>query len=483
MLRRLSRILLCFCLIFHSCARVDNPEKDLLMTPGNTEYYFTAEFTDNKSDSTAVVVVMSNRSWYAVLNDLDHPIDPADEGQRVSWGVLDVYGHTNLSHMTDTVELHVTVNRNKSQIPVNGVIDFYADGGKAASISLKQMGAVYHLDAVPEKLHADCMPDRIRVSVDCNTEWSAVITDATAEAELSVTSGYDPGSFEIIFDENGDVTEEKTATVKISAKDCPDKILAFTQEKAEPYIAWAEEQSPKLHAWEQTGKLVFRTNCAWTLETEESGLTNVLPDKTSGDADIKGNQEINFSFTNTLSDPQTPATATFILKTDYTDPITITVSQRPQLVINLASQTPFTPSLPEASSTTETTHAFTYDGHEYSISLLLPYFQKNKVRFYGHNGTINGYIKFPAIENATMSAVEIYLKADGTYYKMNAAVFSDDGEEQMSDAFTYATASTAVTHNFILGENGTSPIEGKAYMLKGLAKLTCCINKIVVSYE
>lgn len=469
-----------FALILGSCVQVDRPEPVQVVAPDQSECHFSAEFGDMNNDSTAVIQVVSNRSWFAVLNDLDNPIDPSDSTASVTWGTLDVNGHSNLQHITDTVSIHVTVHRNKTQVPVNGAIDFYSEGAKMTSVRIGQSPAVYHLDAIADRQEIACKMDSVRIAVNCNTTWTARILESSAEVSLSDTLGFDPGEVYVKFGENLDVSATKTATVVLSAKDCPDKIIEFSQSKAEPYMEWDESMNGKLNAWESTGTLVFRTNCAWTIEASDGTLTNIEFDKTSGPSGIMGNQEVSFSFVNTLKDPMTAATATVTLKTDYTKPIDLVVTQRPQLTINLAANN-FTPEIPEASSAVETTHSFTFSGEQYSMSIFLMRFIKNKLYFVSGNDSGSGYIKFPVIPDATLRGIEIFIKGQSTYYKITAAVFDEDGN-QMSDQYSFSTTAVSTTHLFILGENGSVPVENTQYKLMGLAKQTCCINKIVLSY-
>ena len=79
----------------------------------------TAEFLPGSDENEKIVIVSSNRSWYAHLNDVD-----------------------------------------------------------------LQEGAVYHLQAVPDKTDANCDQDVINISVDCNTVWSDQIVSATANVSL-----------------------------------------------------------------------------------------------------------------------------------------------------------------------------------------------------------------------------------------------------------------------------------------------------------
>lgn len=482
-LHNMNKFFRCFLAILfvcEGCAMVDFPEKESRLKPSESEMLFSAEFLSG-ADSVATISVISNRSWYAHLNDLDAPLDPADSTVSVNWGQLDVCGHSNIEHKTDTVKVKLTVFRNQTQIPVNGVVDFYSEGEKKTSIKISQLPAVYHLNAVADREIVACKTDSVKIAVDCNTNWTAEILESTAEVSLSKTTGYDPEDIYLKFGENIDVATVKTAKVVFSAKDCPDKIIEFTQSKAEPYIEWNEAMTGKLNAWEPTGSLVFKTNCAWSVEVEEGTLSNIVFDKTSGEAGVKGDQTLSFSFVNTLTDPKTAATAKITLKTDYTDPITITVSQRPQLVINLAKND-FTPALPGASAAEETSHSFVYSGDNYSISIFLMRFITNKLYFVSGNDSGSGYIKFPVIPGATLRGVEIFIKGQSTYYKMTAAMFGEDGT-QMSDQYSFALAAQSATHNFILGENGSIPMADTQYKLMGLAKQTCCINKIVLSYE
>ena len=475
-------LLICLCI---SCTSLSTPDTaEPLLKPDILEAFVDAEFSAEGSENV-VISVISNRSWFAHLNDLENPIDPSDETQSVSWGSIDVEGHSNLSSKVDTVKVTVSFNRNLSTSAIKGTLDIYSEGKKAASVLLTQKGAVYHLEVLPEKTLAESYTDIIPVIVNCNTNWTAELVSSTAEVTLSKTSGFDPETINVTFAENADVQQIKEAIICFKAVGCEDKTIVLTQKQATPYLKIGEDFNAKLLSGTNEGKLTFMTNCDWTAEAVDGALNNIKLGANHGTALIGQEQTINFTFNNSSQDPSIPAKGQIIIRTEHTEPLVVEIQQRPQMIIRFSTSMGFTPELSYTRNTTETVHSFKYADKDYALKLRLCYYYKANttgVYFIGNDADGPGYIEFPAIEGATLKAVHIITKSNGTYYRIKAAITSPDGT-QLSNEFSFATASKVCEHTFVLGENGTYPEVGKAYRLTGLAKLSCLLNQIILSYE
>ena len=141
-----------------------------------------AEFAEGTDDNIRVLKIRSNRSWYAHLNNVN---DPVPVTETVEWGQIDVCEHFNLTGAMDEVQVTVSFNRNYSQAPVNGVLNFYSEKQLFMSIPVRQEGAVYRLAPQADRTDATCGEDRININVDCNTAWTAeILAGGTAEATL-----------------------------------------------------------------------------------------------------------------------------------------------------------------------------------------------------------------------------------------------------------------------------------------------------------
>ena len=66
-----------------SCIGSNDEENDSLLEVSDNEIVAQAEFVSD-TDKEKTVVIRSNRSWFAHLDDLDHPVDPTDPDARVS---------------------------------------------------------------------------------------------------------------------------------------------------------------------------------------------------------------------------------------------------------------------------------------------------------------------------------------------------------------------------------------------------------------
>ena len=435
----------------------------------------TAEFLPGSDENEKIVIVSSNRSWYAHLNDVDHPVAV---DQEVEWASLDVREHLNLTKVLDQVPIAIRFNRNFSQTAIQGKLDFYSGGEVFLSVPVTQEGAVYHLQATPDKTDANCNHDVIHISVACNTEWSAQIVSATANVSLDKISGFDPGTVSVSFDENYEV-KKKYAQIKISASGCEDVFIDLTQDESVPYLKLSPSNIYQLPGDAVSGKIILQTNCAWTAEVASATLSDVVLSKTHEDAGISGDQEIEFTFTNPGGDPKTLLNAVFSIKTDYTE-LNPEYTQRCPLVLDFINGS-WSPELPTSASAEEKYYAVTAGEAQYTISLCVFYMKSTYMLIRGYLNPIYGFLTTPAIDGLTLKSIVLVKKKNSTYYKVTAKVEDLNGVKvanQISDA-----TDDAVKVKWTLGDTGVEPQPGKSYKLLCTKNQNCAASQIILYYE
>ena len=463
-----------------------------------------AEFAEGTDDNIRVLKIRSNRSWYAHLNNVNNPV-PVTE--NVEWGHIDVCEHFNLTGAMDEVQVTVSFNRNYSQTPVNGVLNFYSEKQLFMSIPVRQEGAVYRLAPQADRTEATCGEDRININVDCNTAWTAeILAGGTAEATLSTSDGFDAGSLQISFAENFDPSQTKTVTVRFRAESCQDQDITFVQSKAVPYIRLNESTRTVLKSAETEGRITFQTNCPWRAEVTGGNLILSDLSKTEGEAGVKGTQEITFKVANNGTDVETLSKASIriVPQADGVEPLVAEFSQRPVLVMDLRLN-PFSPAMVTAKSSDVEKTSFVSGEKSYDISYYLSYYDGTTwgIKFIGGSSPNFGFIGLPVVQGLTLKQIEFFIRGHNSLYGISARVEDASGNIYSSrfeprchpdvddevNKFAHA-----VDYRFMLpvGEplqsdaNAARVIQtvpGGAYMLKSTANVNCFLQQLILYYE
>lgn len=476
MRKPLALILVASAVLFQSCLGKSVAVGESSVSTDVESVNASAEFVPGTMDNERIVKVTSNRSWYAHLNDKDNPV-PASE--QVPWASLDVCEHLNLTNVPDDVEVRILFNRNYNQSAINGVLDFYSEGKIFLSVPVTQSGAVYRLSAVPDKTDANCDADVIKIAVDCNTDWTAEIVDATADVLIDKSSGFDPDSVSVSFSENYELVA-KAARIKFSAKDCDDVFVDLTQDKAVPYLKLSPANVYRLPGDAVSGKIIIQTNCAWTASVKSATLSDVVLTKTSAEGGISGDQEIGFTFTNPGVDPRTVLNAVFSIKTDETE-LNPEFTQRCPLVIDFATNCG-DPAFPTAGSAEESTHQITCGESIYSVSLRLFYYKAGYLLFKGYTNPNYGFFTLPAVNGLTLKKVVLDKKAHTSNYKITAKIINPKDESVLSDVVR-ATSKDREFVTFELGFGGVEPTPGTAYRILSTANVNGIVTKMMLYYE
>lgn len=448
----------------------------------------SAEFVSGSGDNARSILVKSNRSWYAHLNNAESPI-PVTES--VEWGTIDVQDHFNITGLEDEVLITITFNRNYSEDRINGVLDFYSEGRKFYSLPIEQEGAVYRLECTPEKLTANCNGDVINIAVDCNTAWTAKVSDdSTAGVVIDTESGFDPGSVKVSFSSNKDPLNQKTATIILCAGSIV-KTINLVQGNAVPFLVLAPGNESMIKPGLSQGKLKIQTNCEWTARVKDGAtLKDVTLLKSYGAGD-DATQEIEFSFINDCDDPKSLQEATIVVESSASlNPIEYTFTQRAPLVINFnkldSNYTTFTPELPVAYSTTETTHSFkTSRDNIYSVSSIFNYLKtfssgESELIFRQYDSSTGTYchFSFPVISDLKLTTVILTFRYEKNSYKFKAGIRDTSGKK-VSPAQSLTIQETGEQLTFVL----ESPEAGVKYMLKAENNSNSYIKQMTLFYE
>ena len=346
MTRKIFIILASACMLY-SCLGADVSENGTVLSSDLDQVTVQAEFA-SEGDNVKTVVIRSNRSWFAHLDDLDHPTDPSDPDSRVQWATLSVERHQNLTNTTDETEIVITFNENFSAKDINGVLNIWCEGKVMHSIPVTQKGRVYHVSAHTDVDKAKCDNDVVAVTVDCNTKWTARISDdSTADVELETAAGNGPGVLNVVFGENFSQTEELMAHIVFSAKGCEDVVLTIPQSRAVPYVFVLPDYDGRVLGGENQASLKIRSNADWTAEVIESQLEDFYIVNPGGTKGTSEPQEVNVSFkANDSGNPFDIRTAKVKFTADGMDePVVYEFRQRGVFTVSFEDPAAFTPEI------------------------------------------------------------------------------------------------------------------------------------------
>ena len=451
-----------------------------------------AEFVPGGAGNEIKVVIRSNRSWFAHLNDLDNPVDPSDPDASVPWATLSTDHHSNLTNTADETEITISFERNYSRTGINGVLNIYSEGDIAASVPIFQKGAVWHLSASASRDVAQCDEDKIAVNVDCNTAWTVRLDEATtALATVDVTEGFDPGTVNVVFGENFSMDQEKKAVLVFSAEDCEPVRVEIRQNRAVPYIYIMEDNDPSVLAGEKTASMFIRSNTSWTAEVAQSSLEDFSIVNASGSAGTQGPQEVKVKFTpNPAGDPSQIESATIrFTASGVQEPVDYTFTQRGVLLIDFSDIESFTPEIPveytgagiRPGKTKDDIDTFVFNNGVRECSVVLTQYMR---RITNTGGTwlyiigagIRPYIKFPGIEGLTLKKMTTVWRSfsDATQICAFAGnVLSDDHPEKTAVELTeyvnnisWSGSSQPKVIDFDLSQTGQTLEPGRGCVLR-----------------
>ena len=349
MIKNIFITLTSVCMLY-ACIGTDVSESKADISTDVAEITVQAEFLAD-GDNVKTVVIRSNRSWFAHLDDLDHPIDPTDPDARVSWATLSVERHQNLTNTVDETEVVITFNENFSSEAINGVLNIWCEGKIMKAIQITQTGRVYHVSAHVDVESAKCDADVVSVSVESNTKWTARVSEtSTADVSLETSSGSGSGTLNVIFGENFSQTENKIAEIVFSAKGCEDYVLTIAQSRAVPYVYVLPEYDGRVLSGEGRATLKIRSNADWSAEVVESELENFVIVNPNGQQGTSESQDVSVTFDpNDSGNPFTVKTAKIRFTAEGMDePVVYEFRQRGSLVVSFEDMSAFTPEIPNS---------------------------------------------------------------------------------------------------------------------------------------
>lgn len=497
MMKRLITISLAILLLFfiQGCLERNIAETQAKLTSSLDSISAEAEFLPGTSDSLRTVRIISNRSWYAHLNEQGDVLDPS-KGEFVSWGKLDITDHANLTNVTDTVDLNIIFTRNLSESPVNGVLNLYAEGEKMLSVPVVQSGAVYRLSADADKLSVSCLKDTVKVYVDCNTSWSASLSEATtADVILDNETGFDPDTLLVIFNQNLDAVNTKLASVILKAQSCEDCAINITQEKAVPYLRLADNIQTAISPIASDAEFSFQTNRNWSVRADESSsLIDIAFDKSAGEPS-SDEIKVRFTFRNPGDDPCIVNSAKIIISAEGNEDLVLDYTQRAPLKLDFYSQKEAPYGLKTDYSSEVYELLLTTSISEYKLPLYNCKFRSKTDGSHGLQIPQDGYIGLPGIDGFKITAVGVSLRYHSSFRKIRLSLRSPgDFSEWYSGVLASYVISEDWSHTFVSGnvtlpesQGSSAPVllpEGNSCVLLNDKKdMNNLIKTITIVYE
>ena len=466
-----------------SCLNGELPDTEHRIVANREAIVLPAEFMAGQ-DTTVIIGVTSNMSWFVHLNDMDNPVDPSDVDAAIDWASIDVEEHENLTKVEDKTEISLRVHRNRTREVRNGVLNFYVDGDVMFSVPFTQEAAVYHLSAVPESAEALCTANEIAVSVVSNTAWTAeILPESTAECTLSTSEGIDSGELKVSFAENFK-TVAKTAYVKFSAEGCEDQIVEITQSKALPYMILDEERTvTAIPADVDEVGIYLNTNLEGvTAELKEGGqLTDAVIEKVS-------DKEFRLKFTPDGTDPLTFKKSTVVVSAAGVDDMEVEFRQNGRLYFDFMVADNISPAMPTSTSDEYSSHILTVGENKYSFGFKAFYYKSSpgNVLFFQKGG----YIQLPAIERLTLKKIKFKFRHHPSH-KFPRLTIKGTGEDANTlyseKDIKVGLADTDVNHyTYFLLEVGTetnAPQPGVSYRICQHSTYNCQVRYLELQYE
>lgn len=343
--------------------------------------------------------VESNCSWGINVRQQD--------GTPADWITLSTLDRSNLSGAPESTEILVT-SRNNPKNRLREATIVITSAECETRIALTQAELQYALAVVGDtERSVDGIGGEIRVGIACNTAWEAAIQPGgTADAELTAGSGFGDGELVVTFASN-DAPRTRTATVVVSAEDCPDVEIVFTQQRGEPFIRFDEEMTRTVYGpLDTSARLYFRTNTSWSAEVApESTISELRIENASGDS---SSSWLDLTFAkSSLPEVQT---ATIVLHAEDAADATLTITQT-GLVVTVDFKTqPFTENIQTATAAYANGQEFTLagaGGYEYLFELG----SADRFRYIGSTAMCveftKGWIRLPAVPGMRLTRVDV----------------------------------------------------------------------------
>ena len=478
-------ILLMLALALTSCFNGELPDTEHRIVADREAIVLPAEFIAGQ-DTTVIIGVTSNMSWFVHLNDMDNPVDPSDVDAAIDWASIDVEEHENLTKVEDKTEISLRVHRNRTREVRNGVLNFYGDGDVMFSVPFTQEAAVYHLSAMPESAEALCTANEIAVSVVSNTAWTAeILPESTAECTLSTSEGIDSGELKVSFAENFK-TVAKTAYVKFSAEGCEDQIVEITQSKALPYLIVDHDRTmTDLPADISETNIYLKTNLSDVNAQIKDGATLT-------DARIEKISDTEFKFTCTPdgNDPQVYKNAVVVITVadnDEVEDIELGIKQNGLLHFYFRTAENISPQMPTAATAVYSSHVLIVGDNNYEFGIEKFYHRtSNCLMFYK-----GGYIALPAVEGKTLKKITFTFRGHKESYN-RAPRFTIKGMGDDADTSYSASnvsfdvpsgANDYVTYTLEVGTEKNRPQPGVAYRICQHSSYSCQVRDMWLQYE
>lgn len=426
------------------------------------------------------LTVTANQSWGCTASGTD--------GKPVDWLEVETDEYTNLNGVSEECLVRLFIQNNPINQSRSAQLKLTTPDCEKV-ISLVQKALAYSLDtSTPKAVSVSCAAETVVVSVVCNTEWTASIKPgATASASLDRNGGYGNDDIAVTFQPNDDINGTKTATLVLSAEDCADVEVVFTQDKCVPSVTIdTEKTSATVKYTDKTARIYFKANMDWEASFVGT-LRNASLSKTEGtSADTY--IDLNFDAKSVWTDLS--ATVTLKLKgEDKSDSITITQTGGMYIFIpfNTDDSALWNPNLPTTLKKNLMKGPYTYTPNGFTLEFNstnaggFGFYQKNGLCFDLDGKTVS-WMKIPCPAEATIKTVEINcLNTSNKKFTIYDSVAAD------------GTAGTVLGADLILNNKSGSwgitsdwtkaPEKGQAVYILTSKQKNCMIDHLTVTFE
>ena len=201
------------------------------------------------------VTVISNRSWSATI-----------VGQNADWVSLRTEEFLNLAENERKIPVVLECERNFTQEARRATLMITTPDG-SLMVPLVQQGAQYRLDAAVTRSELVAMLDTTVLKVRCNTDWQISLLNSSDASFVSFSAmkGSDNEDVKVMLGENTDMENPREVQIKLSAKDCEDRIVSISQMKASPYAKFKMDPI-EMPIEVDSYTFPFSVNVPWTAE-------------------------------------------------------------------------------------------------------------------------------------------------------------------------------------------------------------------------
>lgn len=289
-------------------------------------------FAEEKPSVVDTVWVDATRSWTAF-------IETADGGD---WVRSDISERINVTGKAEKYPLVLSFDRYRGLLPRSATLSFYGVGiEEPVVVTYTQEAYVPKLEInVPEGGDiVSALDGKAQVVIRSNTTWTARIDEAASSVipDLSAIAGVDTDVLELSFPVNPDDEKARIARLVVNAEGCEQQEMDFIQTQSGRYFFLASAVEERREPYESSVRIPLRSNGPWTAEISDCTFEQAALVPASGQVSLDG---ILFTADHGADPEVEEKHATVTIRREGMEPITVRLSQRGSIHLNICSFDP-----------------------------------------------------------------------------------------------------------------------------------------------